>query len=47
MQDITKYRVVNAVAVQNHGRSGSTFLQSLLDGHPSILRTPNFYSRDF
>ena len=47
MQDITHYRVVNAVAVQNYGRSGSTFLQSLLDGHPNILSTPNFYSRPF
>lgn len=47
MQDIHKYRVVNVVAVQNYGRSGSTFLQSLLDGHPNILSTPNFYSRAF
>lgn len=47
MQDIAKHRVVNVVAVQNHGRSGSTFLQSLLDGHPNILSTPNFYSREY
>ena len=47
MQDITQYRVVNVVAVQNYGRSGSTFLQSLLDGHPNILSTPNFYSRAY
>ena len=47
MQDVTKYRVVNAIAVQNYGRSGSTFVQSLLDGHPNILSTPNFYSRAF
>lgn len=47
MHDIHKYRVVNVVAVQNHGRSGSTFLQSLFDGHPNILSTPNFYSREY
>lgn len=47
MQDMHKYKVVNVVAVQNYGRSGSTFLQSLLDGHPNILSTPNFYSRAF
>lgn len=37
--------VENAIAIQNWGRSGSTLLQSLLDDHPQILSTPNFYSR--
>jgi len=45
--DATAYRVDRVVAVQNWGRSGSTFLQSLLDGHPQVLSTPNFYSRAY
>ncbi len=40
------YRVTNMIAVQNYMDSGATFLQSLLDGHPGILNTPVFYSRD-
>ena len=40
------YRVTNMIAVQNYMASGATFLQSLLDGHPGILNTPAFYSRD-
>ncbi len=39
--------VENAFAVQNWGRSGSTFVQSLFDDHPQVLSTPNFYSRAF
>ncbi|MFH1368232.1 MAG: sulfotransferase [Elusimicrobiota bacterium] len=37
----------NVIAVQNYGRSGSLFLQSLLDGHPDLLCLPALYSRDF
>ena len=44
---VHRYRVINVVAVQNWGRSGSTFLQSLLDNHPNIVSTPNFYSRAY
>lgn len=39
--------VENVICIQNWGRSGSVFLQSLLDNHPQILSTPNFYSRIF
>lgn len=45
--DISKYTVVNAFAIQNWGRSGSTLLQSLFDNHPQVASTPNFYSRQF
>lgn len=41
------YEVDNIIAIQNWGRSGSTFLQSLFDDHGQILSTPNFYSRHF
>lgn len=41
------YRVDNAFAVQNWGRSGSTFVQTLFDDHPQVLSTPNFYSRRY
>ncbi|PJG47202.1 hypothetical protein CAF53_02320 [Sphingobium sp. LB126] len=44
---IRDYAVENAFAVQNWGRSGSTFVQSLFDGHPQVLSTPNFYSRHY
>jgi len=44
---ISSYSVENAFAVQNWGRSGSTFLQSLFDDHPQVLSTPNFYSRHY
>lgn len=44
---IRDYRVQNAFAVQNWGRSGSTFVQSLFDDHPQVLSTPNFYSRRY
>lgn len=40
-----RYRVRNAVAVQNFMGSGATFVQSLLDGHPAILSTPALNSR--
>lgn len=39
--------ITNVIAVQNWGRSGSTFVQSLFDDHPQILSTPNFYSRKY
>lgn len=39
--------VSNVLCIQNWGRSGSTFLQSLFDNHPQIVSTPNFYSRLF
>ena len=42
-----RYRVRNVVAAQSYGRSGSVFLQSLLDGHPSVLSTPVLYSALF
>lgn len=44
---IQDHTVENAFAVQNWGRSGSTFLQSLFDDHPQVVATPNFYSRHF
>lgn len=44
---IRDYRVANAFAIQNWGRSGSTFVQTLFDDHPQVLSTPNFYSRRF
>lgn len=44
---IRDYGVENAFAVQNWGRSGSTFVQSLFDDHPQVLSTPNFYSRHY
>ncbi|MEO7467649.1 MAG: phosphocholine cytidylyltransferase family protein [Sphingobium limneticum] len=44
---IRDYSVDNFLAIQNWGRSGSTFVQSLFDDHPQILSTPNFYSRHF
>jgi choline kinase len=45
--EIRRHRVESVVAVQNWGRSGSTFVQSLFDDHPQVLSTPNFYSRRF
>jgi choline kinase len=45
--EIRRHRVANAFAVQNWGRSGSTLVQSLLDDHPQVLSTPNFYSRRY
>src|SRR5689334_14408740 len=33
-------RSINAVVVTPHGRSGSLFFQSLLDGHPEIIGFP-------
>ncbi len=44
---IRDHVVENAFAVQNWGRSGSTFVQSLFDDHPQVLSTPNFYSRHY
>ncbi|USQ95291.1 NTP transferase domain-containing protein [Caulobacter sp. RL271] len=44
---VGEHRIVDVFAVQNWGRSGSTFLQSLLDDHPQVLSTPNFYSRRY
>jgi choline kinase len=44
---VRNYRVDSAFAVQNWGRSGSTFVQSLFDDHPQVLSTPNFYSRRY
>lgn len=44
---IRDYGVENVFAVQNWGRSGSTFVQSLFDDHPQVLSTPNFYSRHY
>ena len=41
------FRASAVVAVQNWGRSGSTLVQSLLDGHPQVVSTPNFYSRAY
>lgn len=45
--DILAYAVTGLVAVQNWGRSGSTFVQSLLDDHPQLIATPNFYARAY
>ena len=44
---IREHVVENAFAIQNWGRSGSTFVQSLFDDHPQVLSTPNFYSRHY
>jgi len=38
---------VSVLLVQNWGSSGSTLLQSLLDGHPSLLNTPALSMKDF
>jgi hypothetical protein len=46
-EKIRELRVTNAFAIQNWGRSGSTFAQSLFDDHPQVVSTPNFYSRGF
>ena len=43
---INKFNVHNMLAIQNYMSSGSTFLQSLLDGHSNILSTPALYSRE-
>ena len=43
---INKFNVHNMLAIQNYMSSGSTFLQSLLDGHSHILSTPALYSRE-
>lgn len=40
-------KTVTVVAIQNYGSSGSLFLQSLLDGHPSLLALPALYIRPF
>ncbi|MFC5343368.1 NTP transferase domain-containing protein (plasmid) [Brevundimonas staleyi] len=45
--EIRTHKVLNAFAVQNWGRSGSTFVQTLFDDHPQVLSTPNFYSRRY
>lgn len=34
------------IAIQNHGGSGTMFLQSLLDNHPEILSLPALYGRE-
>lgn len=44
---LTLPRAVKVVAIQNYGSSGSLFLQSLLDGHPSLLALPALYIRPF
>lgn len=36
-----------AVSIHYYGRSGSLFLQSLLDGHPQVVMTPGTYLAGF
>src|SRR5690348_15155848 len=38
--------IEGVVAVQNHGSSGSTLLQSLLDSHPRLLGLPGLNGRN-
>jgi len=37
----------SVVAINNYGRSGSVFLQSLLDWHPDTISTPGIYLSKF
>src|SRR5579885_1227663 len=37
-------RITRVLAIQNYGSSGTTLIQSLLDGHPNILCLPALHS---
>jgi hypothetical protein len=38
--------IIQVAAIQNYGSSGSTFLHSLLDGHPDVIQMPGLYARN-
>jgi hypothetical protein len=40
------FKIEGIIAVQNHGTSGSTLMQSLLDSHPNILSLPALHGRE-
>ena len=44
---INPKKIEKSMAIMYYGRSGSVFLQSLLDGHPNILSIPTAALMDF
>lgn len=40
-------KTLKAIAIQNYGSSGTTFMHSLLDGHPQTLQLPGLYGIGF